>query len=99
MSTVKHVTAGDTEYPFKFTKRATAAFEEKSGVRMAEFESKMLIKHLAMLCLEALRVGHRLEDKPFRMTQEELLDLDDKYDIIDAMMDQFGEDEKKLVAS
>ena len=92
----KSIKAGERELFFKFSKKALINFEKKVGKKLTE---ELDLADTGELCLQAILIGHEIEEKTCALTIEELWKLDNKYDIIDKMMEAFTEDEKKPQAS
>lgn len=90
---------GDVVY-FKFSKRALANAEAKLGFSITELSDKPKISSLAVLVLEAIQVGSKLQGvAPIAKTIDELYDLDDKYDLIDLIYTDKEDLEKKPIES
>lgn len=100
MNELKYVKAGNEKLPFKFTKYSINEFEKKSGKERLENPS---IEDTAYLCKYALEAGQRLcvknPDDRKQFSIHEIWELDEQYDIIDQMMQQMADDEKKQIAS
>lgn len=91
---IKTVTAGEKVFPFKFTKRTLLNFKIATGVDLVAGDV-LPAEKIAALCLEAIRTGFKINGQECTLTENELWDLDDQYDIMDNMMLEMDKDEKK----
>ena len=90
----------DITLPYKFTRKALSDWEEKTKVRLAEFDVKGTINHQMLLCYEAYKAGMRLEGKQNEvMKYEEFMAIDEAEGFMDQMWSALGEDQKKQPAS
>lgn len=95
---VKFVNAGKEKLPFKYTKRAMIEFEEASGFDLINLPTLSLKDSVIMeahLAAAALNAGAKLTKSTKRYTFEDVLDLDEQYDIVSIIMLAKDEEEKK----
>lgn len=96
---IMHVDVGGKKLPFRFSQRTFMAFEEKTGLSITELGENYKSKNVVVLALEALRTGHKIEDRQFDLDLDSLLDLDDKYDVIGEILKGFQGEEGKPMPS
>lgn len=95
---VQYVEAGKGKLPFKYTKRAMIEFAENSGFDLANLENPSLKDSIMMeahLAAAALNAGAKLTKSDKRYTMEDVLDLDEQYDIVSKIMLAKDDEEKK----
>lgn len=92
---VKTVKCGNAELPYKFTKRALSNAEKLIGKPLASLGNGMSMEDTAAISACALNVGSKLMGLTNEYTVESVFDLDDKYGIIETMMESFTEDGEK----
>lgn len=88
------------ELPYKFTRKALSDWEDKTKIRLVEFDTKGTIQHQMLLCYEAYKAGMRLEGKQMEIMKfDEFVNLDEQFGFMDDMWGGLGEDQKKSAAS
>lgn len=97
---VESIQAGDQKLHFKFTKRAIMAFEAESGYNLGKLPDDLTTTQSLMLNTQlvkhAIHAGSKLVGNPKTYTNDEILDLDEQYDIIEAILQiKESEEEKK----
>lgn len=97
---VEHVIAGEEKLYFKFTKRAIMAFEKESGYNLGKLPDDLTTTQTIMLNAQlvkhAIAAGSKLMESPKEYSTDEILDLDEKYDIIETILQtKEAEEEKK----
>jgi hypothetical protein len=96
---VEYVNAGKEKLPFKFTKRAMIEFQTKSGFDLANLPEKLSISDSvimeAHLAAAALNAGAKLTNTDKRYTMDDVLDLDEQYDIVSTILLSKDAEEKK----
>lgn len=85
---------GDKDYPYKFNKIATSLWEQKTGKHRRELtnnslEDEMLYIHCAM------EEGHKMAKKPFKLTIDDLWNLEREHDFYDSLLEAQIAKEKK----
>ena len=92
---INFVKVGKDKLPFKFSQRTNMIFEENAGIPITKMADPFSTKNLIIFCLAALETGHKIQEKDFNITQDQLLDLDDQYDVINQIISKFEDNEKK----
>jgi hypothetical protein len=96
---LEYVQAGKEKLPFKFTKRAMIEFQEKSGFDLANLPEKLSISESvtmeAHLAAAALNAGAKLTKSDKTYTLDDVLDLDEQYDIVSTILLSKDVEEKK----
>lgn len=97
---VESIKAGTETLHFKFTKRAIMAFEKESGYNLGKLPDDLTTTQTIMLNAQlvkhAIHAGNKLAEVDKTYTTDEILDLDEKYDIIETILQiKEAEEEKK----
>lgn len=92
---MKVIKIGATEYPYKFSKAALLSFQRETGKDLAKSADETTLQDMATLAYHALVHGCKAEGVEMKMTFDDFLVADTKYDIIDIMIASFGDDQKK----
>ena len=97
---IESIQVGKEKLPFKFTKRAIMAFEAESGYDLGNLPDNLTISESTMLNVKlvkhTLTAGSKLVGKPKEYTDDEVLDLDEEYNIIESILKlKEAEEEKK----
>lgn len=79
----------DTEYAYKFSKGAVIEFEKFTNKTLGKDETTM--EENVRLCFFAMKHGCKADNIVFKMTFEEFVDFDTKYDIVDEMIIKLSE--------
>lgn len=97
---VEKIQAGTETIHFKFTKRAIMAFEKESGYNLGKLPDDMTttdtITLNVLLVKHAINAGNKLAGVEKIYTTDEILDLDEQYDIVETILQtKEAEEEKK----
>lgn len=92
---MKEITVNNVKYPVRFNKRALSNFEKATGRLFGEKETAYSIENMIQLAFEGLKEGHRLAKKTFKLTIDDLYDLDDEHGFVDKVIAVHSEEEKK----
>jgi len=86
MNNLNYVQAGKDKLPYKFTRRATMQFEAETGYALSNLPDNMTQSESVNLDVTlvkcALLAGQKLTKGTKTFTNDDVLDLDEQYDII-----------------
>lgn len=82
---MNRIKIGEKEYAYKFSKAAVIEFEKETKKSLAKQIDEITLEEQVKLCYIAMKHGCKAEDIVFKMTFEEFVDADTKYDVVDEM--------------